>query len=118
MSDRTKSFTLSLVETNPVLRPLLEEHMQANDELLPYLLMSDIARWAGSIFDSAIPEDRETLITVLAALEAGQRDQGPEVGNLVAVGFVESLPSTGEPGAGLRTLLPPLLAEDYAQLNW
>jgi len=38
--------------------------------------------------------------------------------NLIAVGFVEDMPHTGQQGAEMRNLLGPQLSAEYERVNW
>ena len=56
-----------LVGAFPVLEPVMVQHLADQDgELLPYLFMADVARWA----DSALGEDADTVGRLLDWLES------------------------------------------------
>ncbi|HEY0641843.1 MAG TPA: hypothetical protein VGD39_00370 [Nocardioides sp.] len=87
-----------LVDRLPDLEPLLHEHLREQDgELLPYLLLADVARWAQASFPSE-PQLVGDLVV------RGDFD----VRNLIDVGIVEMLPAAPE-GATVLDLLGPEL---------
>lgn len=103
----------SLFDDFSELRPLLTQHLADNDgELLPYLLLSDVARWAGP----AVEKDRARVAELMQWLEARFTDGDVNVENLIAVGFVEMLPATptGDP---LLELLGPSMRQVAEEMN-
>jgi hypothetical protein len=96
-----------LVDSQPGLQPLLEEHLADNDgELLPHLVMSDIVRWLVDHRES----EPEACRTILEQLEAAFVAGPDEVRGVIAVSGVEMIPDPGQPGSDLRALLGPELA--------
>lgn len=96
-----------LVEEFSELRPLLTEHLADNEgELLPYLLMSDVARWT----IREVARNPSRVAELLGWLEARYAAADEVVETLIAVGFVEMLPATpaGDP---LLELLGPELRQ-------
>lgn len=84
----------------------LTEHLTDNEgELLSYLLMGDVVRWACRQSSS----DPDRVSTLVGWLEQRFEDGDGEVKDLVGVGFVEMLPHTpvGDP---ILTLLGPKLS--------
>lgn len=98
-------FTQRLVGEAPELKPLLEEHLADQEgELLPYLLMGDIARW---LHEHSTTDPRR-VGEMLVWLD-GQFAQGDfDIRNLIDVGIVEMLPAIPE-GASVIDLLGPEL---------
>ena len=98
-------FTQRLVDQAPELQPLLEEHLADQEgELLPYLLMGDIAQWLHEHSQT----DPRRVSEVLGWLE-GEFARGDfDTRNLIDVGIVEMLPALPE-GATVLDLLGPQL---------
>jgi hypothetical protein len=98
-------FTHRLTAEVPELQPLLDEHLADQEgELLPYLLMGDVAQW---LHEHTLTEPRR-VSEVLRWIE-GEFVRGDfDVRNLIDVGIVEMLPAVPE-GATVLDLLGPEL---------
>ncbi len=110
----------SLVSEHEMLQPILDEHVRDGDEILPHVLMADIARFMGALVadrsdDPVVMRDVEAII---GTLDTQFREGGYAVRNVVAVSFLEQLPSTGEPGTEVRELLTPALRTVFDEVNW
>ena len=102
-----------MVTTFPVLEGLLEEHLQDMEgELLPYLLLADVARWA----NEAVGFDAERVTELVDWLEAEFVSSQPPERDLIGLGFVEAIPSTPYGDPVLR-LLGPAMHEVAAELG-
>ncbi|WP_375431374.1 hypothetical protein [uncultured Friedmanniella sp.] len=105
MSDVVSAFQ-DLVDGEPTLRPLLQDHLEYYDqELLPTLFIAEIVSWVVDHLEDA-PEVAHVVIrwmneTYPAASETMK--------NVIATGGVEAMPSPGQPGCELRDLLSPEL---------
>lgn len=100
-------FTQRLVAATPELRPILDEHLHDQEgELLPYVLMADVARW----LDVASHTDPVRVADVVGWLEREFVGGDFDVRNLIDVGIVEMLPAMPE-GAPVLELLGPALRE-------
>lgn len=96
-----EAFCRELVKEIPTLAPLLKEHLEDElGELLPYIFLSNVARWAEA---NAVSREAE-VVQLLAALNQGLAEGEREVPNLIAVGFGESISH--------KTPLLPLLQGD------
>ena len=87
----------------PALRPLLDEHLRDMDqEVLPHLLMGAYVK--------AVPElaehDAESTVRVFEMLEEAAGQAQGELRNVLAISFLEDLPSNLEHliGPKLRSL--------------
>jgi hypothetical protein len=107
-----------LVADVPALQPVYNEHVANNDELLTYVFLADVARFVMAALTGAKPEHRSDAVRVLGLLEDAIGSDDPDVVNLVAVGFVESL--LGEEALPFvrPTLGQRLAAELVAQETW
>jgi hypothetical protein len=116
MSAATVAFIGALVHDHPVLRPILQEHLDdMSGEVLPHLLIADVERWAEGEAIAGRSGLRSDLGAVLAAIEREFALEGAsDVGELISVSFLEHLPRPGEPGSELRQLVGPRCA---AQLS-
>ncbi len=102
-----------LVTAFPALSPLLAEHRADQDgEILPYLFLADVARWAQHTFP-AHPDMVGDLVDWLdrefVGAEAAQKD-------LIGLGFVEAIPFPPR-GAALLLRLGPALTEVATELG-
>ena len=98
-------FTQRLIEEAPELEPLVQEHLADQEgELLPYLLMGDIAQW----LHERSRTDPRRVGEIFGWLE-GEFARGDfDTRNLIDVGIVEMLPALPE-GAIVLDLLGPEL---------
>lgn len=102
------TFIRELGTLEPEIRPLIGEHIGYYDEMLPSLLMADIARWAGrTAQESAKPAER--LEPLLTRLEQAWGDGQNPVSDLIATSFVENVSDQPQ----VVRLLGPKLAHYY-----
>ncbi|WP_460700757.1 DUF7674 family protein [Nocardia thraciensis] len=84
------AFIEQLAGIEPEIRPIIAEHIRDNNEMLPTILMGDIARWVvGVVRDSDDPQQR--LAAFFTKLEDGWGDGQNAVSDLLAVSFVENV---------------------------
>lgn len=109
------AFVGTLVRRFPELLPLLEEHLEDYDGLLPHVFMGDVTRWIVKEFDagSGSPILREMLDFVEATFGSGHEHEQ----ELIAVSFVENLPKSTEPSGRIRDLLGPRLQKQMARME-
>lgn len=102
-----------LVDDVPSLAPLMSEHRADQDgELLPYLFLPDVARWAqGSIHD-----DPDTVGSVVDWLENEFTRAEPAEKDLIGLGFVEAI-AFPPAGAALLMRLGPELSQVARELG-
>lgn len=96
-----------LTDDFDALSPLMQAHLEEQEhELLPYLLMADIARWAQatmSIDPGLVGDVVDWLENEFDAADAPEKD-------LIGLGFVETIPYPPE-GAPLLLRLGPSLTQ-------
>ena len=109
MSARDASVIHELIDRVPALRPVLEEHLDAYDTLLPHVLMGDITRWLIDRF-RLDPHD-QSMQDALEFLDRSFTTSRGADTELIAASFLENLPRAGEDGAGLRDRVGPALRE-------
>jgi hypothetical protein len=109
----SQGLAAKLVEDFPGLAPLMEQHLEDQEgELLPYLLMADVARWAQAEYSS----DPETVGRLVDWLEAEFERAQPAEKDLIGLGFVEVIPAPPE-GAPLLIRLGPHLTQVAQELG-
>ncbi|CAM4522032.1 hypothetical protein NONI108955_42100 [Nocardia ninae] len=101
-------FVDELAALEPEIRPLIAEHIRDNDELLPTLLMGDIARWVAQVVQNS-DDPRSRLAPFFLELERAWGDGRGPVSDLIAVSFVENVFDN----PGIVELLGPNLAHYY-----
>ena len=102
-----------LVGRVPELRALLDEHLADQEgELLPYLLMADVAGWAHATY----PSDPEAVGGVVDWLEDEYAQAATAEKDLIGLGFVEAIPYRPD-GAPLLMRLGPELTQVAAELG-
>lgn len=88
-----------VVTAFPALEPVMAEHLTDQEgELLPYLFMADVARWAQANY----PSDPRQVGDVVDWLEREFVRAAAAEKDLIGLGFVETLPY---PPAGSPLLL-------------
>jgi hypothetical protein len=98
-----------------VFMPMLQEHLDDYDGLLPHVLMGDVTRWVIQRFH-ADASDAE-LRRVLDFIENAFEDAEGENRELIAASFLENLPRPGQADDGVRALLGPALQEQLRQIG-
>lgn len=95
----------ALIDEFSECRPLLTEHLvDMEGELLPYLLLGDVVRWA----EREVARNRSLVATLFQWLEIRFVAADAVVEELIAVGFVEMLPATPAGDPLLELLCPSL----------
>ena len=109
MNARDFVFLGVLVDRCPSLLPLLQEHLDTYDELLPHVFLADVTRWVAERYqaDPGDPELKAALSYIDEYFGAG----GQQDRELIGASFLESLPRADEPGSGIRDALGPALRE-------
>jgi hypothetical protein len=109
-----------IAETSPPAAAIVREHTEDNfGEVLPTVLLADIARWWKQAFGAG---DAQALVEADRAVDA--IDELYETGDdslqtIVATGFLEALPSPRAEGREIVERLPPPLREELRQMeNW
>jgi hypothetical protein len=94
----THRFIDSLISQVPELRPLLDEHLRDNDQLLPHVFMGDLTRFVVDLHADAYQTTGaaeasllQILKEILTALEAAMESGDEDVKELIAVSFLENL---------------------------
>lgn len=96
-----------LVSDHPALKPVMAEHLADQEgEVLPYILMAEVARWAQATQPSAPQE----VGAVVDWLEREFTTAAPAEKDLIGLGFVEAIPYPPE-GAALLLRLGPQLTQ-------
>ena len=80
----------------PAIARLRDQHLRDYEELLPHLLMADVARYVASYFADATgaqvpPPSREELGRTLALIDAAMGSEPEPVRELISVSFLENL---------------------------
>jgi hypothetical protein len=100
------------------LRPVLQEHLDDYDGLLPHLLLADVTRWLVARL-SENGRDDPVLVSVLDFLEKHFASGGEHVSELIAVSVLETMPLKGEEGDEIRGLVGPAMrAHVDRYLSW
>lgn len=109
MNARDFVFLGVLIDRCPSLLPLLQEHIDTYDQVLPHVFLGELTRWIEDRYQ-ADPDDLQ-LTTALGYIDEYFAAAGPKDGELIAASFLENLPHAGEPGAEIRDALGPSLRE-------
>jgi hypothetical protein len=117
MSERAISFVQSMVARFAGLKPVLDEHIKDNHEILPHLFFGDVTRYALSLVRVGRPDQTPELRLLLDFLEESFSGGDGELQELIAVSFLENLQSTGDKGAHIIAMLGPNLTKQW-HLIW
>lgn len=119
MRDSIAAFDVSIVGSicylAPELLPVLQEHLDDYDGLLPHVMMGDITRWVVRKFH--IENSDLDLRRVLNFLEEAFSQADREDQGIIIVSFLENLPQVGEEDAGIISLLGPSLQAELAKIT-
>lgn len=101
-----------MTDDAPSLRPIFEEHVADNGEVLPHVFFGLVTEWARDAAND--PRHSDELDRLLAALEQGLIDGEARIVNLVEVSFVENAQPPSEFVAlRERIMACPRLREAY-----
>ena len=102
-----------LVDEFPDLQPVMDEHLSDQEgELLPYLFLADVARWAQATY----PTGQALVGRMVDWLEREYTSAEPAEQDLIGLGFVEAISFPPE-GAALLLRLGPELTRVAAELG-
>lgn len=89
MATPSETLAIRLVEEFPALAPVMTEHLEDQEgELLPYLFMADVARWAYAHLSS----EADLVGRLVDWLEIEFESAQPAEKDLIGLGFVEVIP--------------------------
>ncbi|HEY4864399.1 MAG TPA: hypothetical protein VIK45_02695 [Candidatus Dormibacteraeota bacterium] len=99
----------------PEFMPLLQEHLDDYDGLLPHVFMGEVTRWLVQRFHADASDS--TLRQVLDFIETAFERANGEDRELIAASFLENLPRPGQEDDGVRLLLGPALQGQLRQIG-
>lgn len=108
------AFVGALVHRFRGLMPLLRDHLEFYDGVLPHVFLGEVTRW---VLERASQPDDSEVARVLAFIEECFAAGGEHERELISVSFLENLPRRGEPGAELRDRLGPQLMHQLDRLG-
>lgn len=94
-------------------RPVLQNHVFDDDNLIPHLIMGDLAFWVVDRFKTKGNNDSvcTNIINLLEfAFNMGEQD----VDDVITTSFLENLPYPSESGNEIARLLGPKLRSQFA----
>lgn len=116
----TEDFMAHLLREVPALSEKYREHEAAYDQILPHVLMGDLARLALELSgraELATEHTKSTLTQLLGALDSGMRSTSAPVKELIAVSFLENVTEDDSNYRNLATRLGPALAHEMTRLH-
>ena len=118
MTASTKALVTQLVQAFPDLRRILDDHLEANDEILPHVFFGDLTEWLVDSYLAAPDAGSEaTWRRILDQLEHVYEIGDTDVKELLYVSLLENLPYPGERGTEISEYLGPRLAADLADFR-
>ncbi|WP_287127861.1 hypothetical protein [Candidatus Cyanaurora vandensis] len=108
------SFIEKLLQRVPRLKPLYDEHIKENDDLLPNVFMGDVTR--SVIKEAQGPQFDSLLRPLLDYLEEGIITGSDQIQELIIVSFVENLIGETVTLSKLRPLLPPIIRNEVERI--
>lgn len=107
----------AVAASSPTAAAIVREHVNDNDEVLPTVLLADVARWFRRQAHDSSDDVRRDLDRGLQAI-AHLYDVGDEsMQTIVATGFLEAMPHPDEAGREVVDLLPPSLREELRAME-
>ncbi|MFD2077804.1 hypothetical protein SAMN05421678_12441 [Actinopolymorpha cephalotaxi] len=105
-----------LVRAVPALEPVLRDHLDFYDELLPHLFMGEVTPLVVEWAEPGEPDQQARARAVIEKLEA-EYGHDYQVDELISASFVENLPRAEDPGGDVLTLLGPKLREVQQRMH-
>lgn len=104
------------------LRPIHDEHLADNVELLPHVFMGDVTRFVVSLhkkllMDPGSEHGEKILSTTLELLERALREGDDDLQELIVVSFLENLEQSDEDYESLKRLLGKELSRHLSVLE-
>jgi len=93
----------------------LDEHVEANDGILPHVFFYDVTQYVRALTTSAglgSKQAEQELRAILDLFEEQFTNGSEDVQELISVSFLENIPPAGEEGAELRDLVGPNLKRE------
>lgn len=109
-----------LREKFPEFEQEYQEHNEVYKELLAHLLITDFAVWLAKFYGEGGEShpNKDRVQEILNEMESLYVHGNDHVKNIIAVSFMEDLPSSEESSVDLRELLGPTLKKVYWEVNW
>ncbi|HEV2500238.1 MAG TPA: hypothetical protein VGY31_11730 [Terriglobia bacterium] len=109
-----ENVTEGLLQSAPELRPLLDEHIQQYDELLPHVFFGDVTRF---VMDRVRTEggagNQDAVVRrILGFLEEAMASSDENVQELVSLSFLENLDPSDPAYEELKAMLGPNLRRE------
>jgi len=94
--------------------------MEVYDELIIHTLITDFAFWLAEFYGEGGEDYPNTgrVQEILNEMESLYIHGNDHVQGIIAVAFLEDLPSSDQPNVGMRDLLGPNLSKVYWEVNW
>ncbi|MDD7942045.1 hypothetical protein PHK61_26875 [Actinomycetospora lutea] len=106
-----------LVDAGPDTAELVREHGDQFDEVLPTVLLADLARWYVAASLGPVAGSRAVADRVVVALAQEFRDGDDVARAVIATGFLAALPAPGELGHEVVARLPRRLGREVAAMQ-
>ncbi|GAA4910924.1 hypothetical protein EV188_10326 [Actinomycetospora succinea] len=107
----------ALVDAGPPTAELVREHAEQFDEVLPTVLLGDLARWYVAASVGPVAGSRAVADRVVVALAEEFRRGDDVMRAVVATGFLDALPGPGEMGHEVVARLPRRLGRELAAMQ-
>lgn len=105
------SFMEELLELVPELKPVYDEHIKDNDEILSHLLLGDITRYVVQQLRIGATDDLSPLIRCLDFFEVAMVSGDESVQELISVSFLENVVKY----SGVLSKLKDLIGENLTE---
>ncbi|GAA4797196.1 hypothetical protein GCM10023200_36730 [Actinomycetospora chlora] len=106
-----------LVDAGAPTAALAREHAERFGELLPTVLLADLARWYVAAVTGPVTGSRAVADRVAVGLAEAFRDGDGTTRAVIATGFLETLPRPGELGGEVGARLPRRLGRELAAMR-
>jgi DNA-binding PucR family transcriptional regulator len=106
-----------LVDAGAPTAALVREHAEQFGDLLPTVLLADLARWYVAAVTGPVTGSRAVAERVAVGLAEAFRDGDGTTRAIIATGFLETLPRPGELGGEVAARLPRRLGRELAAMR-
>lgn len=97
-----------------------QEHIEVYEELISHTLFGDFAFWLADFYGEGGEDcpNKNRVREILNEMESLYVRGNEHAKGVIAVGFLETLPSSREANVAMRELLGPHLTKVYWEVNW
>ncbi|PKL38575.1 MAG: hypothetical protein CVV44_11890 [Spirochaetae bacterium HGW-Spirochaetae-1] len=110
----SQEFVNNFVDKFLYLKPILKEHIEDYDEILPHVFLGEIAKWCVANYKNS---SQENVQQIFEYIEQTFKNGGEEIQELISVSFLENLSNQNEDERKILKYLGPELLSEFKKIN-